>query len=244
MKKFILVCITIFTLNIIYNNIDASSILNELYNSLLHQDTQTNKLYVTANNIIDININIQYQHLNKLLYNTDNIIINNKIHYKSIYSTIISIFCMISLTSIYLKIKTILYEHEMYKIIHTMHICMLSILVIIIYYTEILTNTIIKKNFNSTEVLYVATYNITITQYVINILPLLIYYIFTQKKESLHRTTKSKIQTKYIISTLYSILINIYAQYSINESIIIVLYAEILYQTLSTYKNIVNVRTK
>lgn len=239
MKTLTITCIIIIIVNIIYTNIEPAIVLNEIYNSILQQNKNTNAIYKIANSITDMDIHIlQNNNVHSYIFNTDNISINNNVHLKNIYITILSIFCITIVHILNIKIKAALYIHEIDKIKQIVYTITISILIVVLYYTEITTNMLIKKNFNSTEILNTTITNFSIKDYIIGIIIVLVYYIVIQNKNFKKETLKNKIQTKYVIWIMYIVFINIYAQYSINESILIIIYTESIYQIINAYKSI------
>lgn len=239
MKKTAIICIVVLIVNIIYTIIEPAMLINEIYNSIVQQTKSTTDIYKITNNIAEINIYMmQKTSTHNLMFNTDNIIINNSIHLKNIYIIIISAFCITSIHIIGIKLTAALYLHEINKIKKIFYTVATSITIAMLYYIEITTNTLVKKNFNSTEILNITMSNFTVKEYVIVVLLIAVYYILIKNKDLKKRTTKYKIQTKYTIWLTYIIFINIYAQYSANESLLILIYAESIYQIINASKNI------
>lgn len=236
MKKTITVLVTIVFLNITYINIDPSIVINELYNSILQNNNATQEIYKIHNIICEYKLHIKHNTTTQIVFTTENITINTNIHIKNMHMLLTSMFSIGATNIIYIKIKAILYRHELEKIRQMTYMLITISTLLILYYMEIIANTLIKKNFNSTEILNTTNTIFALNEYITSSLIIIIYYIITSKKDMHIKNTKHKTQTKYIICILYIICINIYAQYSLNESLLLLLSAEIIYQLKTIYK--------
>ena len=185
--------------------------------------------------------NIQKE-LNIMNLNTEQTIINPELHIKNKTIIVINFIMGILILVGSNLLQLFMYKHEtnsIKKIIYGYSIISITLL---IYNAELNANNILKKNINNTEILY--NTQIETNTFIITILIILcIYNVYSSFIYKKNKSIQKKSSTKITIVSIILLSSIMLAQYSIYESIIILIYAEVIEQLVTIYRCINKPRT-
>lgn len=219
---------------VFYKENESTILIHEIFNNLITtRNIHIKEIYAIRNEIKIIqNIIYETNYIQKAI-NTEYITSNIKNHKNIIYAIITTV-TAVGILQILLKIQNIfLYKHEIEKIKKYIYYSIGVTSISVITITEIITGTMIKKNINTTEILHIYNLEIKIIDIIVSIVTILIYAWYTQRIYERKKEPTNKNKTKIACILLYSMIINLIAQYAVYESIILLLGVELIIQCLN-----------
>lgn len=219
---------------VIYTNTEPNALLNELHNSILINATEqlnNENIYKLLNiNTTRFNTKFNEAYAYVTTINIEFITGNAIKHINIIKALVLVSIVSVIVIIIVIQWQTLLYKHEIINIKRIIYLITILISTVFVFIKELTTNNIIKKNINSTELLYT---DIPVYSILIIVLTLILYIYCINNKYEQQKESESSLYTKVAINIIILIVINISAPYSIYETVALLLYAELLQQMLN-----------
>lgn len=219
---------------IVFYNATNPIIKNELYSSILLTNKNELTFNLKGNTTPFINIPIKIEntidHISTL--HIEYIVQQHNIHTKINIGISVLILSILAGAILVYKLNSMLYKHEIYKIIVSITKILQLAVVTLIFFKENIRNILLKKNITLPEILFENDYIYNMTEVSIILVYVILYNFILTK--STNDENKNPMCTKIGIQIITLVLLTATAQYSIYEILMVLLYAETTYQ----YNNI------